>query len=119
MRDAISLLKEQQAKVAEGSAPWTVAEQLMDICRREPESAALIAQDLEQPGMGIVEAEMKIKARADAKHRKNGGGSACVTPREAEEILREFYGLPGASASAEALIPGSAGVLLNFADFLR
>ena len=36
---AIELLEEQQRKVKERSAPWLVAEQLKDICRREPHSA--------------------------------------------------------------------------------
>ena len=46
---AIKLLNEQQSKVKERSAPWMVAEQLKDICRREPESAELLAKDLENP----------------------------------------------------------------------
>ena len=36
---AIELLEEQQRKLKERSAPWMVAEQLKDICRREPHSA--------------------------------------------------------------------------------
>ena len=40
---AIFLLREQQSKVKERSGPWMVAEQLMDLCRREPKSAELIA----------------------------------------------------------------------------
>lgn len=63
---AIALLNEQQSKVKERSAPWMVAEQLKDICRQEPDNAELIAQDLENPEMGIVQAEKKIKAFADA-----------------------------------------------------
>ena len=88
---AIEMLREQQSKVKERSAPWMVAEQLMDICRQEPASAELIAQDLENASMSIVEAEKKIKAFAD-KHKT--GNFSCVTPVEAENILREFYGLP-------------------------
>lgn len=88
---AIQMLLEQQSKVKERSAQWMVAEQLMDICRREPAGAELIAQDLENESMSIVEAEKKIKAFAD-KHKT--GSFACVTPMEAEDILREFYGLP-------------------------
>ena len=40
---AIAMLNEQQRGVKERSAPWMVAEQLKDICRREPESADLLA----------------------------------------------------------------------------
>lgn len=101
---AIELLEEQQRKVKERSAPWMVAEQLKDICRREPHSAEILAQDME--------AEKKIKAFADG-HRS--GGFACVTPGEADAILREFYGLgaPGGTA-AESGSPK----ILNLADFL-
>ena len=88
---AVAAIEAQQAKVAARSAPWMVGEQLKDICRREPASAELIAQDLENEQMSITEAEKKIKAFAD-KHKT--GNFACVTPIEAEKILREFYGLP-------------------------
>lgn len=83
--EAILMLKEQQSKVKECSAPWMVAEQLMDICRRESASAELIAQDLENEKMSIV---------------------------EAENILREFYGLPRPGEAAPV------GISLNLADFL-
>lgn len=105
---AIEKLKAQQAEVTARSAPWMVAEQLMDLCRREPDSAQLIAQDLDNPEMSIVEAEKKIKAYAD-EHKT--GNFACVTPAEAEGILRKFYGLPES---------GAAGIIgLDLADFLR
>lgn len=89
-RRAIDAIEAQQKTVKSRSAQWMVGEQLKDICRREPESAELIARDLEIMEMSIIEAEKKIKAFAD----KNKVGSfACVTPIEAEQILREFYGL--------------------------
>lgn len=112
IEQAIALLELQQSKVKERSAPWMVAEQLKDICRREPESAELIAQDLENPEMGIVQAEKKIKAFADA-HKT--GSFSCVTPSEAEDILREFYGL---GTAGTAPVGGSAPKVLNLADFL-
>lgn len=109
---AIALLNEQQSKVKERSAPWMVAEQLKDICRQEPDSAELIAQDLENPEMGIVQAEKKIKAFADA-HKT--GSFSCVTPSEAESILREFYGLGASGADPAGENPPK---VLNLADFL-
>lgn len=112
MELAVKMLREQQSKVKERSAQWMVAEQLMDICRNEPASAELIAQDLENESMSIVEAEKKIKTFAD-KHKT--GNFACVTPAEAENILREFYGLP---KPGEQEKPHGA-VVLNFEDFLR
>lgn len=110
VHEAMDKLRAQQSKVKERSAPWMVAEQLMDICRREPESAALIAQDLDNPEMGIVQAERKIKAFAD-QHRL--GNSSGVTGAEAEDILRKFYGLskPGAEQNPRA------AVSVDLADF--
>ena len=109
---AIRLLEEQQKKVNERSAPWMVAEQLKEICRREPRNAELIAKDLENPEMGIVQAEKKIKAYAD-KHKT--GNFACVTPAEADTILREFYGLGG---NDTAPADDSSPKILDLADFL-
>ncbi len=110
VHEAMDKLRAQQSKVKERSAPWMVAEQLMDICRREPESAALIAQDLENPEMGIVQAEQKIKAYADA-HKT--GNFSCVSPAEAEDILRKFYGLPKPGAEQNP----RAAVSVDLADF--
>lgn len=116
---ALAALKAQQEKVKARGPQWMVAEQLMDICRREPESAELIGQDLERSGMSITDAEKKIKAYADS-HKT--GNFACVTPIEAEDILREFYGLQKAAAgeAVEISCPaaGSLTVGLDLTDFL-
>ena len=115
---AKSKLEAQQAKVKTQSPQWMVGEQLKDICQREPRSAELIAQDLENETMSITEAEKKIKAYAD-KHKT--GNFACVTPAEADSILREFYGLPAAVDSIAAPEPPhqpTAKKLVDLADFL-
>lgn len=88
---AIAAIEEQQAKVMARSAQWIVGEQLKDICRHEPGCAELIAEDLQVEKMSITEAEKKIEAFAD---KNKVGNSSCVTPMEADRILREFYGLP-------------------------
>lgn len=111
---AIAMLEEQQSKVQARSPQWMVGEQLKDICRQEPQCAELIAQDLENPAMSITEAEKKIKAFADG-HKT--GSFACVTPVEADRILREFYGLPSLEAEPES--PAAGAQLIELADFLR
>lgn len=104
----IAMIEAQQAKVQERGPQWMVGEQLKDLCRREPASAALLAKDLENDAMNITAAEKKLKAFADG-HRI--GNFACVTPAEAEKILREFYGLPEAGAEPQ---PSN---VINLADF--
>lgn len=114
---AVLLLEQQQAKVKERSPQWMVGEQLKAIARREPQSAELIAQDLENPSMSITEAERKIKAFAD---RHETGGFSCVTPAEAERILRDFYGLPSPVPESEPPgIPSGGRKLIELADFLK
>ena len=88
---AIAVIGAQQAEVKARSAQWMVGEQLKDICRHEPGCAELIYQDLQVKEMSITETEKKIKAFAD---KNKTGNFACVTPMEADRILREFYGLP-------------------------
>ncbi len=116
---AVEAIEKQQATVKPRSAQWMAGEQLKEICRREPASAELVAQDLEQPAMSIVEAEKKIKAFAD-KHK--AGNSSSVSPVEAEQILREFYGLPERKPDAFApavIAPAyTAPDIVDIADFL-
>lgn len=114
---ALAMLEEQQTKVQPRSPQWMVGEQLKDICRHEPLCAELIAQDLENPEMFITEAEKQIKKFAD-KHKT--GNFGCVTPAEADRILREFYGLPSPHGEPEAA-PSAGAKIIDFslADFLR
>lgn len=108
---AISMIESQQAKVKDRSNERLVGEQLKDICRAEPHSAELIAQDLENEGMSITGAEKKIAAFA----KKNGGRVSGV---EADQILREFYGLPAAGAPSPAPVPEQPdGNVLHLEDF--
>lgn len=105
---AIAAIGKQQPETH--NAVWCVGEQLKDLARREPESARLLAEDLET--LTLVKAEQKIKAYADA-HKT--GNFAFVPPQEAERILREFYGLPSGAPEAE---PAEADGMIDLADFL-
>ena len=147
MEEAVGKIESQQAGLAEWEPAFMVGEQLKDICRYIPGAAELIAQDIEREGMGLRDAEAKIRERADELHRKARGGKAslekraahdktdaakekdakagkgkqgdkkaavapkggavggakydavCVSPREAEAILRKFYGIPEGARS--------------------
>lgn len=112
---AIQAIEAQQEKVKERSPQWMVGEQLKDICRLEPRSAELIAQDLQVKEMGIADAEKKIKAFADA-HKT--GSFSCVTPVDADRILREFYGLPVAGEKDQTSVSEqSKDNVLRLEDF--
>ena len=113
--DAVRAIEAQQAKVKPRSSPWMVGEQLKEICRREPKSAELIAQDLQVEAMGITEAEKKIKAFADG-HKT--GNFACVTPIEADRILREFYSLPEPDTAAPPAAKPAERKIVDLLDFL-
>lgn len=84
----------------ENTDAYMVGQQLKDICQ-DPECAKLVAADLEDPKMGLKFCADKIKAWADEQHRKNNGNCVCVPPDVAENIIREFYGLPGKAAQEE------------------
>ena len=101
----------------EGTDAFAVGEQLKEICE-DPACAELVAKDLEQKGMSLQDCAAKVKAYADA-HRKKGANFSYVSPKAAEGIIREFYGLPGRAAQPPA--PRKAaeqGDFLNLEDFL-
>lgn len=110
--EAKGKIEAQQARVKPRSPQWMVGEQLKDICRHEPKSAELIAQDLGNASMSITEAEKKIKAFAD---KNKTGQFSCVTPVESDRILREFYGL---SKPDEVKSQPAAQKLVDLEDFL-
>lgn len=99
----------QQPK--ERNAVWMVGEQLKDILRAEPWNQEIVARDLELETMSLAECEKKIKECAD-KHRK--GSSSCVTPWEAEQIIREFYGISSQTVGLRTETPE----ILDLKDFL-
>ena len=113
--EAIRAIEAQQAKVTARSPQWMVGEQLKDICRREPRSAELLAQDLKVEAMSITAAEKKIKAFADS-HKT--GNFSCVTPMEADRILREFYGLPEPSVALPPAADPPERKIIDLSDFL-
>lgn len=111
----------EQTKGHEKTAVECVGRQLLDIARHEPASAELLVKDLEVSGMGIADAEKKIKEAAD-KNRK--GNCGFVGWEEDDTILRKFYGLPDRPEEGEGEVapteetasPADSGTI-NLRDF--
>lgn len=96
--EAIRMIEEQQKELPAWSPARMAGEQLKGIASMDPDAAELLAEDLRVKGKGIVDAEKQIKKRADEYEKERhaavkGSGAVCVQPWEAEDILREFYGL--------------------------
>ena len=82
---------DKQRKGKEDSPVWTVGEQLLDIAAESEQNLELLKRDLEVTEMDLTHAEQQIKAWADKQKRV--GNCVCVSPKVADGILREFYGL--------------------------
>lgn len=109
-------LIEAQRKGKEDSPVWMVGEQLLDIAAGEPDSLELLKQDLTVPEMSLDNAEKQIKAWAD-KHKK--GNYCCVSPKVADGILREFYGLKSLDEKkSEAKETQKQSTLIDIDSFL-
>lgn len=84
------------------SCAYEIGEQLKDICRRDPACEAILLEDLQNPSMGLAAAD---KMLYDWGRNHKVGNCCGISGRKAEELLREFYGLPAAGAAAPALRP--------------
>lgn len=90
--NAIEKIEAQQSKLADTDPAWMVGEQLKDICRVDIHCEQIVREDLDSEAMSLQKAAEKLKKYADANHGKSK--CFCITPKVADGILREFYGLP-------------------------
>lgn len=100
-------IEAQQAKLKDTEPAWMVGEQLKDICRADPHCADIVAEDLENEAMSLEKAAAALKKYSDDNHGK--ARCFCITPKEAEQVLRKFYGLP--EAGEQNAPPKSDGIL--------
>ena len=109
---------ELQAKLDPESCAYEIGEQLKDICCRDPACEAILLEDLQNPDMGLAAADKMLYGWG----RNHKVGNCCgISGRKADELLREFYGLPAAGAAAPAVqaAPVPDGPFsLNLDDFL-
>jgi len=106
---------EKQQKGHENKPRFMIGEQLKDIAEREPLSAELLERDLEIEAMSLEAAEKHFQEYAN----KNRGGARtfCITPKVAEKLLREFYGLPSPDEAPKEP-PAPTSSFIDLSSFL-
>ena len=119
--DVFKRIDELQGEFNPDSCAFEIGEQLKDICRRDPACEKILLEDLQNPAMGLAAAD---KMLYDWGKKQAKGKVGCgISGRKAEELLREFYGLPAAGEAAAIPAVKAAPVLdgpfsLNLDDFL-
>lgn len=101
----------------ENSPAWMIGQQLIDMIKADERIAPIIGEDLQNPGMSLEKCAEAMKKRADEIHSKTKGNCVCITPAEAEKVIRKFYGLPD-PAEAAAPEPINQADIISLEDFL-
>lgn len=93
LEKAFAAIQTQQEKLKPFNPAYCLGEQLKAILEDQPQAAAIVLEDLKNPGMKITDCEKKI---ADFAKAHKVGNCGCCPPQEADKIIREFYGIPAA-----------------------
>ena len=92
MANVYEKISELQEKLDPESCAFEIGEQLKDICRRDPACEAILLEDLQNPAMDLNAADKMLYDWG--KKQAKGKGGYGISGRQAEKLLREFYGLP-------------------------
>ena len=116
--EAIEELKKLQ-NGKENTPAWMIGQQLIDMIKAEGRIAPIIEEDLKNPDMSLEKCADAMKKHADQIHTKTKGHCVCITPAEAEKVIRKFYGLPDPSEeAAPEPEPEKDTGILSLEDFL-
>ena len=83
---------EKMQKGHEGTDVFFCGEQLKDIVGNNAKQAEIVLKDFEA-GMDIKKCAAEIKKLADQKKKNIKDNCVVVSPKEAEEVIRKYYGL--------------------------
>lgn len=114
VQELIDKISSQQGE--ENTAVYMVGEQLKDICRNSPKAAELVLKDLDVEEMSITNCEKEIHKYADELRKTTKGNCVCVSPAQAEKIIREFYGIPEDDGKENKV--SDFGSIIDLSDFL-
>lgn len=116
--DELCALIEKQQSGKENTDVFMVGEQLKDIGSESEHNAEILLQDLTIEKMNLVAAAGSLKAYADKNHGSNK--CFCISPKVADGILREFYGLekPGEAEKKPAAAAAQESGFIDLEAFL-
>ena len=92
MLNKLKIEIEKMQKGHEGTDVFFCGEQLKDIVGNNAKQAEIVLKDFEA-GMDIKKCAAEIKKLADQKKKNIKGNCVVVSPKEAEEVIRKYYGL--------------------------
>ncbi len=112
LQEATEIIRKQQGP---RGPVWMCGEQLLEMIAPDAAAAKLVLNDLKHGGMSLKDCEANIRAFAS----KNG---SCCTGREAEKIIRKYFGLQERAEAQEpapepAAPAAPAGNIVNLEDF--
>lgn len=85
LQEVTELVRKQQG--GKRGPVWMCGEQLLEMIGQDTAAAKLVLDDMQHGGLTLTGCEKKIRTFA----QKNGN---CCTGPEAEEIIRDYFGLP-------------------------
>ena len=107
LNKAIEAITAQQPK--QRNDVWMVGEQLKDLLRAEPQWAEMVLQDLKNKDQSLAAVAQKIR---DLAKKNRNGNFGCVTPAEADQIIRTVYGIPKMEEK-----PAAPSNVINLEDY--
>ncbi len=116
--DELCTLIEKQQSGKENTDVFMVGEQLKDIGSESEHNAEILLQDLQIKTMDLVAGAAKLKDYADKNH--GNAKCFCISPKVADGILREFYGLekPDVAERKPAAEAVQESGFIDLGDFL-
>ena len=113
MNKAAELIQKQQSG-KDNSPAFIIGLHLIDMMKQDGRIEAILEEDLQNPEMSLDNCAGKLQAEADRIHKDTKRNPVCLTPMQAEKIIRKFYGLPDPEdlpAEEPAPAPAPSGII--------
>ena len=111
MNKATEQIQKQQSG-KDNSPAFVIGLHLIEMMKQDGRIEAILEEDLKNPEMSLEDCAKKLQAEADRIHRETKKNTVCLTPIQAEKIIRKFYGLPDPEdVPAEVPAPAPSGII--------